>query len=197
VETAGRLSLPLFIVLFAASGPNAQAIVRALAETFGALYEEHLPRVYKFINYRVADKETAEDITLVVFEKALSKFQTYDSEKAAFSTWILTIARNTLIDHYRSRGKEKAIQRETKFQVMVFSDSPEEDAAKAEEQRKLRGCLVRLNEREREIISFKFGSEITNREIARITGLSESNVGAILCRAIHRLREDFAGWHDE
>ena len=166
------------------------------AELFGNLYEQYLPRVFQYVNYRVGDVTVAEDLTSDIFNKALTSFTKYDSEKAAFSTWIFSIARNTIIDYYRRRGREKKLQGEALPKDMVFSKSTEEEASRSEEIHKLHECLGRLNPNERELISLKFSSEMTNREISRITGLSESNVGTILCRAVRKLRDEFSGWQD-
>jgi RNA polymerase sigma-70 factor (ECF subfamily) len=50
-----------------------------------------------------------------------------------------------------------------------------------------------LPERERELISLKYGADLNNREIAAITGLTESNVGTLLSRVLQRLREQWEG----
>ncbi len=186
----------IFLILPAGTDAKSQEAARSAAETFASLYDQYLPKVFRYISYRITDRDQAEDLTSAVFEKALTKYASYDPKKAAFSTWIFSIARNTLIDHYRGRSREQEYQKEEKYRVVVISSSPEEDVAKAEEVRKLRACLAKLGEREKEIITLKFGSGITNREIAKILGLSESNVGTLLCRAIRKLRDDFTGWQD-
>jgi RNA polymerase sigma-70 factor (ECF subfamily) len=72
-------------------------------------------------------------------------------------------------------------------------DSPEEANERAEELQLLNSCLARLSNQEREIISLKFGAEMTNRQIAGMLTLSESNVGIIIYRAVRKLRDDFRG----
>jgi RNA polymerase sigma factor (sigma-70 family) len=163
------------------------------AEVFAELYEEYLPKVYRYISYRIRDEHTAEDLTSVVFEKALTKFKSYSSDKAKFSTWIFTIARNTLIDHYRVSSKEKTVQLEEAVNQISSSVSPEDESDRAEEMLILKSCLAELSHTEQEIISLKFGSEMTNRQIARMLSLGESNVGIILYRAVRKLRDGFGG----
>ena len=72
--------------------------------------------------------------------------------------------------------------------------SPQDAAERNGDLRRLSGLLAGLPAREREILSLKFGAEATNRAIARLTGLSESNVGTILHRTIAGLR---AAWDPE
>ncbi len=69
--------------------------------------------------------------------------------------------------------------------------SPEEELLKKEEREKLHVYLMELPQDEQEIIRLKFGAELNNRQIARVLGLSESNVGTRLYRSIRKLRDVF------
>lgn len=167
-------------------------IAGTTAEVFARLYEEHFPKVYRYISYQIQDTSVAEDLTSDVWEKALTKFRTYNSKKGAFSTWILTIARNTVTDYFRENRKVQNMQIET-IKLAQTEPAPDEAIVKSEEIRLLQSYISRLSRQEQELISFKFGSEMTNREIAKTVGLSESNVGVILFRAVRKLREQFRG----
>src|SRR3972149_4988782 len=166
----------------------------ASAELFAALYEEFLPKVFRFIRYRIEDNGTAEDLTSVVFEKALTRFQTYRSDKAGFSTWIFTIARNTVIDHLRVSHKDRVTVLNEEFDPPSARPSPEEDAIRSEERRRLNAMVMQLPEPVQRIISLKFGAEMTNRQIATLLGVSESNVANTLFRAVRKLRDSYKGW---
>ena len=161
------------------------------AETFTELYERYLPKVFRYISYRVGDMDLAEDLTSVVFEKALTKIDSYRSNKASFSTWLMTVARNTIIDHYRVKSRKLTISIEETLEVASEEASPEEEVIRKEELQRLDTYLKGLSQQEREIISLKFGAELTNRRIAEILSLSESNIGTILYRAICKLRDKF------
>lgn len=178
------------------SSNKATEVSGTLAGEFGNLYEQYLPKIFQYVSYRITDRDTAEDLTSDIFNKAITNFAKYDSGKAAFSTWIFSIARNTIIDYYRKRDKEQKLKKDSELEteVLASSDSLEEQVSRSEDINKLRECLLNLNPNEQELISLKFSGEMTNREIARITGLSESNVGTILCRAIRKLRDEFTGW---
>jgi len=169
---------------------------KSVRETFAELYEQYLPRVFRYISYRVDDVHLAEDLTSDVFVKALTGFGSYHSDKASFSTWLLSIARHMVIDHYRASSRGQAIPLEEATEILSESISPEEEAIKKEEFQRLRVCLAGLPQQEQEIISLKFGAELTNRQIAGMLSLSESNVGTILYRAIRKLRDSFRGWQN-
>jgi RNA polymerase sigma factor (sigma-70 family) len=194
-ESSGeRILLLMLAVLFGGRDNEAAAMPESTADRFGKLYEQFFPRVYNYVNYRIGDKTTAEELTSDVFIKAINKFNTFNPDKAGFSTWIFSIARNTVVDYYRSRGREQKLRNELKIRVETTTTSPEDEVSHTEDKRKLKDCLAKLGTQEKELIALKFGGDMTNREIARITGLSESNVGTIVCRTVRKLRDEFAGW---
>jgi RNA polymerase sigma factor (sigma-70 family) len=164
---------------------------------FTALYEEHMAYVFRYINYRVGNRNEAEDLTSVVFEKALAAFHRYDPRKAAPQTWLLTIARNTVTDHLRKSSKRKTMPLDNAVGVESADPSPPEQTERREEYQQLQFCLAALPQREQEIISLKFGGELNNRQIASVVGMSENNVGTIIFRAIGKLRNCFEGWSNE
>ncbi len=154
------------------------------AVDWDAVYAEELPRVYNFFRYRVGNRATAEDLTSSTFEKAWKARHRYREDRASVATWLLAIARNVAIDHFRRARPE------------VELDEAEASAAPAAEDvldrrrdlGRLAALLGRLPAREREVLALKYGAEATNRAIAGLTGLSESNVGTILHRTIAGLR---------
>ena len=152
---------------------------------FEAVYQAELPRVYNFFRYRVGDDQIAEDLTAETFEKAWRYRQRYRDDLASFSTWLFTIARRVAMDHFRKRRPTVPLE-----EAAHVADPQilEEAAQQRAEFAHLSRLLSRLAERERELVALKYGAELTNRAIARISGLSESNVSTILYRVIQQLR---------
>ena len=165
--------------------------------SFTALYEEHMAYVFRYINYRIGNRNEAEDLTSVVFEKALAAFHRYDREKAAPQTWLLTIARNTVTDYLRKSSRKNTMPLENAIGLESADPSPPEETERREEYQRLQFCMAALPQREQEIVSLKFGAELNNRQIASVVGLSENNVGTILFRAICKLRNCFKDWSNE
>jgi RNA polymerase sigma-70 factor (ECF subfamily) len=172
-----------------------QVLPRRLAHWVGAepdwdqVYTEELPRVFNFFRYRLGTTADAEDLTARTFEKAWQSRHRYRRDVAGFATWLLTIARNVAIDHARAR--RPLVPLEAAGAVPSATRSPEEQALQQSDADRLELLLTRLTPRERELIAFKYGAEMTNRAIARATGLSESNVGTILHRAVETLRDQW------
>ena len=153
-----------------------------------AVYAEQLPRVYNFFRYRVGDGQQAEDLTATTFEKAWRSRKRYRRDLAAFSTWLIAIARNVAIDFLRKQRPEVALDN---VRGKASDNSPEEIAQAHSDFERLDDLLTRLPTRERELIALKYGADLTNRQIAKLAGLSESNVGTILHRVAQKLRGEW------
>lgn len=152
---------------------------------FEALYLEQLPRVYNFFRYRVGDEQIAEDLTSETFEKAWKNRERYRNDVASFSTWLFVLARRVGIDYFRKHKPTFPLDEAEKISEPETIEDVTQKRADLESLSKL---LAQLAERERELVAFKYGADLTNRAIAHITGLSESNVSTILFRVTKQLR---------
>jgi RNA polymerase sigma-70 factor (ECF subfamily) len=162
--------------------------IPAREENWDALFAEQLPRVYNFFRYRVGDGPVAEDLTSITFEKAWRARQRYRRDLAAFGTWLLAVARNVAVDHFRQARRLVPLEEAA---GLAGGPTPEELAERRSDVERLGRLLARRPDRERELLALKYGAELTNRDIARLTGLSETNVGTILHRAVQALRADW------
>jgi len=89
---------------------SALACQRGEFESFDALYEAYIEKIYGFIYRRVFHKETAEDLTSETFMKALERIKSFNPEKGSFGVWIYRIARNTIIDYSRTKKVHSDIE---------------------------------------------------------------------------------------
>jgi RNA polymerase sigma-70 factor (ECF subfamily) len=152
---------------------------------WNAVYAGEMPRVFNFFRYRGFERATAEDLTSAVFEKAWRARERYRKDRAGISTWLLAIARNVAIDHLRRSRPAVPLEEAS----LRDEETPETAALREAQSRRLRALLGALSERDRELLALKYGAGATNRAIATITGLSESNVGTILHRTVGALRD--------
>ena len=155
---------------------------------FESLYRAELPRVYNFFRYRVGDEALAEDLTAETFEKVWRNRARYRRDLAAFSTWLFTIARRVAVDHYRRRRPTEPLEA---LAHLPHTETTEDLALAHAERDRLRVLLARLPDRERELVALKYGAGLTNRAIAGLSGLTESNVGVVLHRTVLSLRADW------
>lgn len=171
------------------------SLVRAPAtETnFAELYRAELPRIYNYFCYCVGDGPLAEDLTSETFEKAWRNRGRYRYDLAAFSTWLLSIARRVAQDHYRKHHHEISLG---EISNISANESVEDISQQNADFAHFSVLLARLADRERELVALKYGAELTNRAIARLSRLSESNVGVILHRTLQILRSEWEKDHE-
>ena len=153
-----------------------------------AVYTEQLPRVFNFFRYRLGNEAVAEDLTSRTFEKAWAARSRYKRDIAGFSTWLLSIARNVAVDHLRAHRPHLPLEA---AEDVPARETPHDEVALGSDLARLASLLDRLPQREQELVALKYGAEATNRAIAELTGLSESNVGTILHRVVQTLRREW------
>jgi RNA polymerase sigma-70 factor (ECF subfamily) len=153
-----------------------------------AVYTEQLPRVYNFFRYRLANDAVAEDLTSRTFEKAWAARARYRRDLAGFSTWLLSIARNVATDHLRAHRPHLPLEAADE---VAAPGTPHDDIARDSDLARLGALVQTLSPREQELVALKYGAEASNRAIAELTGLSESNVGTILHRVVQQLRRNW------
>ncbi|MFC1621963.1 RNA polymerase sigma factor [Patescibacteria group bacterium] len=157
---------------------------------FGPLYKHYVRHIMKYFSFRLNNNQIAEELTSQTFEKALKGLDNFQWQGVSFSAWLYRIARNTLVDYYRKNEKRSKVSSlDDTFEPEGDSPTPPEQVEIAFEQEYLHKLLNELPQRDRDIIYMKFFDGYTNRVIAKTTGLSETNVGTIVYRAIRKLRE--------
>jgi RNA polymerase sigma factor (sigma-70 family) len=151
------------------------------------VYDDHVWDVYGFLAYRLGRRADAEDLTQQTFERALRAWSRFDPDRASAKTWLLTIARNLLIDHYRATRTEDPLET---LGTAEPTGEMEPDLGLSPQ---VAAALTELSPRDREIVALRFGGDLTGPEIAEALGLSLANVQQILSRSLRRLRVSLEG----
>ena len=157
---------------------------------FASAYDEHVWDVYGYFAYRLSSRNDAEDLTQLTFERALRAWDRFDARRGTVATWLLTIAHNLLVDHYRRERSrhEETIGDDGAGEVLLGYQEPEERGLGISPD--LAAALEQLGQRGREVIALRFGGDLTAPEIAELMGLTLSNVQQILSRSLRRLRAE-------
>lgn len=155
------------------------------SEAFAQLYDECVERIYRYIYFRVAEEQSAEDLTSQVFYKAWENLDRCKLTGAPFIAWLYTIARNTVIDHYRTRKHTVALEEV----VSLASDgpAPEDEVELQLKTDVLRQALDALTPDQRRVIVLKFISGMSTEEIAAHLGKRAGAVRALQMRALQAL----------
>ena len=156
------------------------------SQAFGTLYDHYFPRVYNYTRYRVRSPVDADDLTALVFERALANLKTFRPRGAPFSAWLFGIARNAINDFYRRQRDHLPL--EFALDQAVDEPVPEVFVTHQEQHSALLIALSRLNDRERDLLALKFAADLTHKQIAQLTNMTETSVSVALFRALQRLR---------
>lgn len=161
-----------------------------LPPDFEQWFHDHREPVYRYVRYRVATREVAEDVTSQVFMKALRSLHRYDPSRAAPRTWLLRIARNAVTDHLRSLKRRGSlhVSLDRIPDLVSHAESQEERVLKEERIQTLLNCSRELRKADQEILSLRYGSGLDNQEIAEALDISPNAVAVRLHRALKRLK---------
>ena len=158
----------------------------APTEGFAELYERTFPRVYAYVASLLRDDSAAEDVTAQAFERAYRKRRSYRPRRGSMDAWLFGIARNAALDELRRRKRRAVLALDPED---TEATAPEDHAELAVRRETVRTALATLDGQERDLIALRFAGGLSNREIARVLRMSESNVGTRLHRTITKLRE--------
>jgi RNA polymerase sigma factor (sigma-70 family) len=165
----------------------AQAWPGALdAEAFETLFRECGADVHAYAISLLGERTAAEDVTALAFERLYRSRARLDHRRGTPRAWLFAIARNAALDELRRRRRQPRYELEDEL-------AGDRDCAEAlehvERRAAVHDALAALPPREREVVLLKFHGQLSNSELARALGISESNAGTRLHRALTRLRE--------
>jgi len=155
-------------------------------DRFEALYRSSRDDVFAYVATMLGDHAAAEDVTALAFERAYRRRRTFDRRRGEERAWLFGIARNAALDELRRRRRTAVLIGEPQD---VGARSTEDGAEVALRRTAVRDALASLPAREREIVALKFHAGLTNTELARVLGVSESAAGTLLYRTMEKLRK--------
>jgi RNA polymerase sigma-70 factor (ECF subfamily) len=152
---------------------------------FDPLYVLHVDAVYRYLYRRTLHRETAEDLTSTVFLKALESICSFDSSKGMLRVWLYRIARNALIDYYRSRKTTVDIE---DVWDLAGDEVATLGAERAIDIKALHEAMKTLTPDQREIVLLRIWEGLSYAEIAGLTGKTEGNAKVIFSRSVQDLK---------
>ncbi|CAN5657891.1 N/A [soil metagenome] len=156
------------------------------AWAFGRLFDHyHLP-IHRYIASRVHRPADVEDLTQLVFVKALEALPRYESRGIPFGGWLFRLARNTVIDHVRTRHEHADLDAVAGHAGREAG--PEEVAVTRQDLDAMGAALATLTDEQRDAISLRFFAGLSAREAAVVMGKQEGTVRGLTFRAIAALR---------
>lgn len=155
---------------------------------FDALYRDCVGDVHGYALSLLGDRPSAEDVTAQAFERLYRLRSRLDEARGTPRAWLFVIARNAALDELRRRRRQPQLVAEP---PALSDDEIQEPGELFARNETIRIALCKLTLREREIVLLKFHGQLTNPELARVLGISQSNAGTRLHRALMHLREHY------
>lgn len=178
--------------------PGAWDLVQAAQEgdtdAFGALYDQYVDTVHRYVLFRLGDRELAKDITSETFLRALRRIKSVSYQGHDVGAWFITIARNLLLDHIKSsRYKLEVvtdhIAESVMFGTQAVEDGPEQRVLADATRNTLLHCIAKLGDDQRECVVLRFIQGLSLSETAEIMRRNEGAVKALQHRAVRKLAQ--------
>lgn len=155
-------------------------------DRFPQFYHEHFEKIFRYVFFRVGgNRALAEDLTSEIFLKAYQAFDRYDDARSV-SSWIFTIARNHLANHYRSAGRE--VTDEDFESLPVYTNDLAERFAEREEEMVLLKSIDKLRPKDALLVRLKYLEGQSYEDMARILGRERGALKVATFRAMRELR---------
>jgi RNA polymerase sigma-70 factor, ECF subfamily len=160
-------------------------------ESFAVIYNHYVPQIYRFIFFRVSSKTIAEDLTHESFLSAWKSIGNYTQKNLSISSWLYRIARNKVIDHYRTKKNNTSIDTDD-FNESILGFYEQEDLDIALDINHIKSLINLLKTEYKEVIIMKYIEDLSHKEIAKTLDKSEGAIRLIQHRAIKSLKELYA-----
>ena len=155
------------------------------SQAFALIYDTFIKKIYDFVFYKTMHQQLAEDLTSQTFLKAWKNIAQFKGGN--FSAWLYTIARNIVVDHYRSQKEILAVE---DFWDLKADDDVLGEVEERLKIEKLQQGLARLKSSEREILMLRLWQDLPFKEIAVILGKNEGAAKMSFARAMESLKKE-------
>jgi RNA polymerase sigma-70 factor (ECF subfamily) len=169
---------------------------RGNEDAFRRLYGELYDPVAGYIAARTGNVHDSEDLTSAVFHGFLERLDRFEAGKGSVMTWVLTMARNAVIDHHRrldahGSARKMAVPVEELANVLAADQADALGSLiRDEDLRHIRALLRREPDEVREMFSLRFGEGLRVREVAAVMGLGEAAVKQRFARTLKKIRQE-------
>lgn len=158
-------------------------------QAFDEVYNTYYTPLFRYIFTRIKDKGEAEDMTQIVFMKIWQAIAGWSDEHTSPIAFFFTVARNTMIDHFRKNSHKEIVSDEVVDMFAEVKGGTDDESKKRELGEIMQQAVAKLSEEQQEIITLFYTNDLTYKEIADITGKREDAIRQLHSRAIKKLRD--------
>ena len=158
-------------------------------DDFSKIYDQFVDRIYRFIFLKVSSRDVAEDLTSDTFLRCWNVYKNDQKGIENNQAFLYKIARNLVIDHYRSKGKAKIVPIDD-YPIIDTSGNIPESMNKKSDMDNVRAVLAGLNNSDyQDVITMHYVDDLSVPEIAEIMDKSEGTVRVLLHRALKSVKD--------
>ena len=154
-------------------------------DAFAMLYEANVERVYRYLLGRMGQQADAEDVTAEVFIRAMNALDTYKRQGVPFVGWLLRIAHNQAVNYFKKQARRGELPL---LDTINSADDPAERAVRHIAAGEVHEAMGDLTDLQREVISLRFGAQLTIAETARAMDRTEQSTKFLQHSALRALR---------
>lgn len=158
------------------------------AQQFEVVYRENIDRIYRFVYLKVSSEELAQDLTSKVFLKGWEAFQVAVNPIENPRAFLYQVARNMVIDYYRTKGNSKTVPMDVVPQLADEGAGPHEQAVLAADVRLVKEGIGKLKQEYQDVIIWHYLEDLPIKEVAKLAGKPEGTVRVMIHRGLKDLR---------
>jgi RNA polymerase sigma-70 factor (ECF subfamily) len=180
--------------------PLARSARKAVAgdrRAFTRLYRDLHPLVARFVARRVDSRADAEELVAEVFRRVVEHLGEFEPKRGSVRAWVLRIARNAVIDHYRTRKPLDPLGSIAVLALNGHEGGPLDRMLADERSARIRELLAACPDETRTLLAMRYGDGLRHAEIAELLGLGEAVVRKRISRAVRELRSRSRVLEDE
>jgi RNA polymerase sigma-70 factor, ECF subfamily len=153
------------------------------------IYERYAPAIFRYIYFRVGERQLAEDLQAEVFLRMIEGIHRYEDRGWPISAWLYRIAHDRTIDTLRRSRARQHVPLETWGGAC---DGPEESIGTRMQHEEILRLMVDLTDEQRQVIHLRFLADMSIQEVASRLGRSEGSVKALQHRGLQSLARRLA-----
>jgi len=162
------------------------------SEQFSHIYDQYIEKIYRFVYLKVNSQEIAEDITSKVFLKGWEAYQK-DQKINNPESFLYQIARNTVIDHYREKGRTKTVSTEFVGQIVDHKVNLYEKAVLNSDLEIVKSAMQNIKKDYQDVIIWYYLEDISTERISDILNKPVGTVRVMIHRGLEALKNELRG----
>lgn len=160
-------------------------------EALALIHDRYYQSIYRYLSFRIADPQTAEDMASEVFTRFLSAIKDRNAPPNTIRGWLFGAAQNVLKEQYRKQRQMNWTELDES--LAAAGRTPEQRLEEKVGKEELREALAELTPEQQNVLSLRFGYGLPIKDVAETVNKSEGSVKMLQARAIAALTKRLTG----